>query len=121
MMTTVHDSDSDSDTRINADSRIDDVDTTTVKTITLQVSLQTFLVVDNDSPLLSMSTHHHQQQQQHKSPFFSMPSLDSNMINPNAAATTTTTNDAAAVQKPTATDAACEHLFGVDRVVYDSR
>jgi len=116
------DSDSDSDARIDVHNRIDDVDT---KTITLQVSLKTFLVVDNDSPLLSMSRHyhHHQQQQQQKSSFFSTPSLDSNMINPNAttATTTTTTSDPGAVEKPTSTDATCEHLFGVDRVVYDSR
>ncbi len=120
-MTAAHDSDSDSDARIDAHSRIDDVDT---KTITLQVSLKTFLVVDNDSPLLSMSMHHHhhqqQQQQQLKPSFFSTPSLNSNMINPNAT-TTTTTSDPGAVEKPTSTDATCEHLFGVDRVVYDSR
>jgi len=123
IMTSAHDSDSDSDARIDAHNRIDDVDT---KTITLQVSLKTFLVVDNDSPLLSMSTHyhhhhHHQQQQQQKSSFFSTQSLDSNMINPNATTTTTTTSDPGAVEKPTTTDATCEHLFGVDRVVYDSR
>jgi len=116
MMTATHDRDSDSDTRIDVHSRIDDVDT---KTITLQVSLKTFLVVDNDSPLLSMSMHHHHHhQQQQKSSFFSTPSLDSNMINPTA---TTTTSDPGAVEKPTTTDATCEHLFGVDRVVYDSR
>ena len=134
MMTAAHDSDSDSDSdaRIDVHSRIDDVDT---KTITLQVSLKTFLVVDNDSPLVSMSTHQHhhqqqQQQQQHqlsgqqqKSSFFSTPSLDSNTINPNATTTTTTTSDPGAVDKPTTTDddVTCEHLFGVDRVVYDSR